>query len=43
MTRDELIELVQDELTVSSGLPNSISPKEIERIIKNGERLVYIN
>ena len=43
MTRDELDELIQDELTVSSGLPNSISPKEIERIIKNSERWFYIN
>ena len=43
MTRDELVELVQDELTVSSGLPNSISPKEIERIIKTAERWFYIN
>lgn len=43
MTRDELVELVQDELTVSSGLPNSISPKEIERIIKNAERWFFIN
>jgi hypothetical protein len=43
MTRDELVELIQDELTVSSGLPNSISPKEIERIIKNSERWFYIN
>ncbi len=43
MTIDELVELTQDELTVSSGLPNSISPKEIERIIKNAERWFYIN
>lgn len=43
MTKDELVELVQDELTVSSGLPNSISPKEIERIIKNAERWFFIN
>lgn len=43
MTLDELIDLTQDELTVSSGLPNSISPKEIERIIKNAERWFFIN
>ena len=43
MTLDELVELTQDELTVSSGLPNSISPREIERIIKNAERWFYIN
>ena len=43
MTLDELVELTQDELTVSSGLPNSISPREIERIIKNAERWFFIN
>lgn len=43
MTLDELIEMTQDELTVSSGLPNSISPKEIERIIKTAERWFYVN
>lgn len=43
MTIDELIEMTQDELTVSSGLPNSISTKEIERIIAVAERWFYIN
>lgn len=43
MTRDELIQQVNDEITVSGSLPYSIPQKEMERIIGQAENWFYVN
>ncbi len=43
MTRDELIQMVNDEITVSGSLPYSIPQKEMERIIGQAENWFYVN
>jgi len=43
MTRDDLIQLVNDEITVSGSLPYSIPQKEMERIIGQAENWFYVN
>lgn len=43
MTREELIELVDQELNASYALPTQIQPKEVERIIKQSETWFYEN
>ena len=41
MLRDEFIQEIQDEITVGCSLPFSVPKKEIERIIKYGEKWIY--
>ena len=41
MIRDEFITEIQDEITVGCSLPFSVPKKEIERIIKYGEKWIY--
>lgn len=43
MVKDQLIELVQDEITASGAIPMSIGIKEIDRIINDSERWFYQN
>lgn len=43
MTREELIQLANDEITVSGSLPYSIPQKEMERIIAQAENWFYVN
>lgn len=43
MVKDQLIELVQDEITSSGAIPTSIGIKEIDRIINDSERWFYQN
>jgi len=43
MTTDELIQMVNDEITVSGSLPYSIPQKEMERIIRQAENWFYVN
>ena len=43
MTRNELIQMVNDEITVSGSLPYSIPAKEMERIIAQAENWFYVN
>jgi hypothetical protein len=43
MTRDDLIQMVNDEITVSGSLPYSIPQKEMERIIGQAENWFYVN
>jgi hypothetical protein len=41
MLKDEFIQEIQDEITVGCSLPFSVPKKEIERIIKYGEKWIY--
>jgi len=41
MIIDEFIQEIQDEITVGCSLPFSVPKKEIERIIKYGEKWIY--
>lgn len=43
MTRGELIQMVNDEITVSGALPYSVPSQEIERIINQALNWFYIN
>jgi hypothetical protein len=43
MVKDQLIELVQDEITASGAIPTSIGIKEIDRIINDAERWFFQN
>lgn len=41
MTRKELIDFINDDITISGAMPLNIPEKEIDRIITQEERLVY--
>jgi hypothetical protein len=43
MTRAELIQMVNDEITVSGALPYSVPEKELERIIEQSKNWFYKN
>lgn len=43
MTKSELIEMVNDEITASGALPYSVPERELERIIKQALNWFYIN
>jgi hypothetical protein len=43
MTKEELIEMVNDEITGSCSLPYSVPAREMERIIKQAQNWFYVN
>ena len=43
MTKSEFIKNIVDEITISGSLAISVKEEEIERIIENEKRFVYLN